>query len=202
MSEIICITNRLLCKEDFLERIRKIAKLKPKGIILREKDLTECEYISLAENVMEICNNSKTECILHTFKNAAIYLKCRALHMPLNRLCEMTENEKRKFEVLGASCHNEEDAIKAEKLGCTYITAGHVFDTDCKKGLPGRGTDFLSRICQSVSIPVYGIGGINSKNFTELIVVGAAGGCVMSGAMNCNNAEEYFKAFEEIKNDI
>jgi thiamine-phosphate pyrophosphorylase len=41
MSDIVCITNRKLCKEEFLERIEEIAKAKPFGIILREKDLSD-----------------------------------------------------------------------------------------------------------------------------------------------------------------
>ena len=43
MSDILCITNRLLCKEDFLTRIEKIAGAHPAGIVLREKDLKEDE---------------------------------------------------------------------------------------------------------------------------------------------------------------
>ena len=38
MSDILCVTNRSLCKEDFLARVEKIAANHPKGIILREKD--------------------------------------------------------------------------------------------------------------------------------------------------------------------
>ena len=37
MSDILCVTNRSLCKEDFLVRIEKIAKTEAAGIILREK---------------------------------------------------------------------------------------------------------------------------------------------------------------------
>ena len=44
MSDILCVTNRALCKEDFLQRVEKIAANHPKGIILREKDLSEEEY--------------------------------------------------------------------------------------------------------------------------------------------------------------
>ena len=92
--------------------------------------------------------------------------------------------------------------MEAEHLGCTYITAGHVFDTDCKKGLPGRGIEFLQEVCDSISIPAYAIGGINSENYNEVKKVGVAGVCVMSGAMTCNNANEYLKAFRENKNEV
>ena len=39
----------------------------------------------------------------------------------------------------------------AQALGATYLTAGHVFETTCKAGLPGRGLDFFRRVCAAVS---------------------------------------------------
>ncbi|MFQ7550982.1 MAG: hypothetical protein ACLRMZ_12495 [Blautia marasmi] len=30
----------------------------------------------------------------------------------------------------------------AERMGAGYVTAGHVFLTECKKGLPARGLPF------------------------------------------------------------
>jgi thiamine-phosphate pyrophosphorylase len=87
------------------------------------------------------------------------------------------------FRYLGASCHSVEDAVKAERLGCTYITAGHIFATDCKKGVPPRGLEFLKEVCESIDIPVYAIGGINSENMNLTIEAGAKGVCIMSGFM-------------------
>ena len=49
-SGMIVVTNRKLCKEDFLVRIEKIAALQPQAIILREKDLKEEEYERLARH--------------------------------------------------------------------------------------------------------------------------------------------------------
>ena len=99
--------------------------------------------------------------------------------------------------MIGVSCHSVEDAVAAEERGCTYITAGHVFDTDCKKGLPGRGLEFLQKVCKSVSIPVYAIGGIGSENINAVRAAGAAGACVMSGTMVCTDVKKYLSAFEE-----
>lgn len=85
----------------------------------------------------------------------------------------------------GASCHSVEDALCAYKLGCDYVTAGHVYITDCKKGLAPRGIDFLKKMCVSVPIPVYGIGGIDleSDKIDEVKQAGAKGACIMSGYM-------------------
>ena len=50
----ICVTNRLLCQEDFLSRVQKIAAAGADAILLREKDLSETQYAILAKQVQEI----------------------------------------------------------------------------------------------------------------------------------------------------
>ena len=154
MSDILCVTNRKLCREDFLTRIERIAACHPAGIILREKDMKPEDYKELAAAVMEICEQHGVRCILHSFPDVAISLQADAIHLPLHLLKAMPQEQKAHFKVLGASCHSVEDVWEAQALGCTYITAGHVFETDCKKGLPGRGLDFLRNVCAAVEIPV------------------------------------------------
>lgn len=202
MSDILCVTNRKLCKEAFLTRIEKVAAAHPAGIILREKDLCEEEYRELAGRVLEICRREGTRCILHGFAGVARELGCTALHLPLGTLRTLSREEKEGFTVLGASCHSAGEAAEAEKLGCTYITAGHIFDTDCKKGLPGRGCGFLRQICEGVSVPVYAIGGISACNIAKVWESGAAGACVMSGPMVCRDVREYLLSLEEKENEI
>lgn len=195
MCEVFVFTNRSLCREDFLSRIEQLAKARPKAIVLREKDLEEHTYQELAKEVISICEQYGTICILHKFASVAAAFNHRALHVPLPVLRSMSEEERRRFPVLGASCHSLEDAEEAEKLHCTYITAGHIFDTDCKKGLPGRGLEFLKEICHKVSIPVYAIGGMDPEHMEQVMNAGAAGVCVMSGAMVCDNVTTYLSSF-------
>ena len=190
MSDLICITNRKLCSNNFLDQIEVIASAHPKAIVLREKDLSEKEYEQLARQVMQICQKHGTQCILHSFSNVATTLGATAVHMPLPLLQKMTPQEKSHFQIIGASCHSLEEAKEAQNLGCTYITAGHIFLTDCKKGLPGRGLPFLEEVCKTVRIPVYAIGGISSQNMESVRKTGAAGACIMSGFMRCKTVEE------------
>ncbi len=198
MSDVICVTNRSLCRGVFLERIEEIAKQHPAGILLREKDLAEEEYKQLAEQVMRICKTYQVPCILHSFADVAMELEAEALHMPLPRLRELSEAKRKSFRMLGASCHSLEEAKEAMKLGCTYLIAGHIFSTDCKKGLPGRGTEFLQSVCESVQVPVYAIGGILRENMLLVRKAGAKGGCVMSGWMQCDNVKEYLAGLEPV----
>ena len=197
MSDILCVTNRKLCREDFLTRIERIAACHPAGIILREKDLNPEDYKELAVAVMEICEQHGVKCILHSFPDVAISLQADAIHLPLHLLRAMSQEQKAQFTDLGASCHSVEDALEAQALGCTYITAGHVFETDCKKGLPGRGLDFLRNVCAAVEIPVYGIGGIASDNIALVHNAGASGACLMSSLMMSEDVMGLMKDMEE-----
>ena len=78
----------------FWQRIRKIAACQPKGIILREKDLSEAAYKALAENVMQICKQNDVPCILHSFIDAALLLGAEQIHLPLHILRGMEEEKK------------------------------------------------------------------------------------------------------------
>lgn len=201
MSDILCVTNRSLCSGDFLQHLEKIAAAKPAGIVLREKDLSEAEYKELARQVLLICREHQVPCILHSFVGAAMELCGDAIHLPLPILRTMTDDQKASFRTIGASCHSVEEALEAQRLGCTYLTAGHIFETDCKKGLPGRGLDFLNRVCQQVSIPVYAIGGISSSNLGAVRRAGAQGACIMSGLMQCENVSAYFTELERAREE-
>lgn len=183
MYRVLAITNRKLCKEDFLKQIEKIARSNVDGIILREKDLTEKEYYQLASQVIDICEHYKKRYILHTYIDVALEMKIANIHLPLTIAIEQCDKISR-FEKVGISTHSIEDAIIAQRLGATYITAGHIFATDCKKGVPARGLAYLEEVCNVVSIPVYGIGGITIENAKEVINHGAQGICMMSSFMN------------------
>ena len=171
MYRKICVTNRALAERPFLEQLACVLATKPYAMILREKDLTEEGYEELAGKVKKLCENTDTRLILHSFPDAAMHLGCTAIHMPLHRFTKMPEEQKQKFLVRGVSVHSVEDARLAEQCGATYLTAGHVFVTDCKKGLAPRGLDFLHEVCSSVKIP-------NQRQKCSILYPGGSSRCV------------------------
>ncbi len=185
-DRVLAITNRRLCPIDFLTQLERIAAAHPAGIVLREKDLPESDYMQLAEQAMEICAKYGIPCILHHFSDIAIQLGCKNLHLPLPDLLTNPEITQQ-VAMVGASVHSVQEAQIACKNGAAYLTAGHVFPTDCKAGLAPRGLDFLREVCASVPIPVYALGGISPQNASDCLQAGAAGVAIMSGAMRALN---------------
>ena len=169
MYKNICVTNRHLVEGDFLKQLAKVAEGGCDAIILREKDLSEAEYEKLAEQALKVCEIHGTKCILHTYIEAAIRQKADAIHLSFPVWEKINEIQKQKFSQIGVSIHSVEEAVAAAEQGADYLTAGHIFATDCKKGVPPRGLGFLREVCQSVSIPVYAIGGIQEENVKDCI---------------------------------
>lgn len=190
LNDVIAVTNRKLSQRPFLEQIKRVCQLRPEAIILREKDLSETEYAKLAEEVYNITTSYDVRLIIHTYINVAKELGINTVHMSLHNMREyrkeFIDNVNKINNIkTGCSIHSVEEAVEARNMGASYITAGHVYATDCKKGLAPRGLDFLKNVCDSVDIPVYAIGGINIDDGRrkEVKKYGVAGSCIMSGMM-------------------
>ena len=154
----------------------------PDLFILREKDLEENAYKKLAEKVMKSCVEAGIPFAVNSYTQAALELGCENIHLPFKMFAEGQE-EWKNFSVVGVSVHSVEEAKYVWQHGGTYVIAGHIFETDCKKGVPARGLAFLKEICESVKLPVYAIGGIKKENEMLAIEAGAQGVCKMSEYM-------------------
>ena len=168
--------------------MEKISAAKPDKIILREKDMEMADYLSMAEGISGICGSYGVPLILHTYRMGEF-----PVHLPMPVLRSMTEISG----IFGASVHSPEEAAEAQKMGAAYVMAGHIFATDCKKGLAPRGLDFLRKVCRTTDIPVYAVGGITVENIAAVRDAGAAGACIMSGFMTCDDVAGYMEKLRE-----
>ena len=183
----IVITNRHLVQGDFLEQLEKVTKLHPHALILREKDLTDDAYESLAKKVFDLCKREDITFFLHTKIEIARKIGCQNINLSIPVLKGLSETEKKAltedFCEISISCHSMEDVEIAMAGGATQIILGTIFETECKKGVLGKGVEFVREICQKCPLPVYAIGGMNLQRLPLVIDAGAAGCCMMSGFM-------------------
>lgn len=183
----IVITNRHLVQGDFLKQLKKVTKLHPHALILREKDLTDDAYESLAKKVFDLCKREDITFFLHTKIEIARKIGCQNIHLSIPVLKGLSETEKKAltedFCEISISCHSMEDVKIAMAGGATQIILGTIFETECKKGVLGKGVEFVREICQKCPLPVYAIGGMNLQRLPLVIDAGAAGCCMMSGFM-------------------
>lgn len=191
--KIISISNRKLCHGDFLSRLESISNSGVESIYLREKDLSQEEYTSLAKKVLKVCNN----CDIYIVKyiDVAKTLNCKNIHLSYKDFlsnCDVLGD----FKNVSVSVHSVDEAITSSKMGATRLITGHIFTTDCKKNLAPRGLEYLEKVCSSVNIPVYAIGGISPNNAMQTINYGADGVCVMSSLMQTHNVNTLVESLQ------
>jgi len=194
------ITNRKLCENENLERqIEKIFSAYEKKIILknfeivtltlREKDLDKNEYLNLVKKIYPICKKYRIDLILHQNYNLNLdkKYKIEGIHLSYDNFKSLNKNIReeliKKYKRIGVSIHSLEEAKDVENLGATYVVAGHIFETDCKKGLKPRGLNFIEELSSILTIPIFAIGGINEENSNLVLNSGAFGVCMMSSLM-------------------
>ena len=194
------ISNRKLCENENLEKqIKKIFSAYEKKIILkkfdivaltlREKDLDKNEYLKLIEKIYPICQKYKINLILHQNYDLNLDDKynIEGIHLSYSIFKSLNQNIKaeliKKYKRIGVSIHSLDEAKEVESLGASYVVAGHIFETDCKKGLEPRGLKFIKDLSSALSIPIFAIGGIDEKNSLSVINNGAFSICMMSTLM-------------------
>ena len=194
------ITNRKLCENENLEKqIKKIFSAYEKKIILknfeivaltlREKDLDKNKYLNLVKKIYPICKKYGIDLILHQNYDLNLDEKynIEGIHLSYEIFKSLNKNirEKliKKYKRIGVSIHSLEEAKDVENLGATYVVAGHIFETDCKKGLEPRGLNFIKELSSILTIPIFAIGGINEENSSLVLNSGAFGVCMMSSLM-------------------
>ena len=194
------ISNRKLCENENLEKqIKKIFSAYEKKIILknfdivaltlREKDLDKNEYLKLIEKIYPICQKYKINLILHQNYDLNLDDKynIEGIHLSYSIFKSLNQNIKaeliKKYKRIGVSIHSLDEAKEVESLGASYVVAGHIFETDCKKGLEPRGLKFIEDLSSALSIPIFAIGGIDEKNSLSVLDSGAFSVCMMSSLM-------------------
>jgi len=195
MRKVIAITNRHLVHRDYWDQLEQIVASPIESLVLREKDLSEDEYIDYAKKALSLCNIHGKQCILHNFGRVAVRLHIPRFQCSLDYLKTHTSISYY-MSTLGVSVHTAEEAHEAEKLGATYVIAGHVFRTPSKEAYSPIGVSTVKDICNAVSVPVYALGGVNPTTVGELKATPVKGIALMSGLMESNDIPSYVASLQ------
>lgn len=166
---------------------------------LREKNLSEDEFLKEAIELNALCKKYNVPFIIND--NVEIAVKCNADGIHVGQ-SDMNALEVKKIinseMLLGVSASTVEEAVKAEKAGADYIGVGAVFPTGTKTDAADVSYETLKEICETISIPVVAIGGISEKNILELKNSGIDGVAVVSAIFASENIENSCRKLLEL----
>lgn len=170
-------------------------------IQLREKELSEKEFLEEAFNIKKICTSKKIPLIINDNVKIAKETDACGVHIGQS---DMELMEARKIlgaeKIIGVSCQTIEQALQAEKNGADYLGVGAIFSTSTKTDADNVSISTLKEICNAVKIPVVAIGGISLQNMSQLKGSGITGVSVISAIFaqqNIRSATKELKASAE-----
>jgi thiamine-phosphate pyrophosphorylase len=201
---LYAVTDRSWLKgETLYEQIEKALKGGVTFLQLREKTLSEEEFLKEAAEVKKLCQLYHVPFIIND--NVEIALKSGADGVHIGQ-GDMGVKEARKIlgpdKIIGVSARTVEQARKAQEEGADYLGSGAVFQTGTKGDAKPLDHKVLKEICASVEIPVVAIGGITRENIRQLKGCGMDGAAVVSAVFAQRDIEGAAMELREILEDM
>ena len=158
---------------------------------LREKELSEEEFLREAEKIKEVVKRYRVPFIINDSVDVAIRCDADGVHVGQKDTAVLDVRKRiGENKILGVSAQTVEQAVAAEKAGADYLGVGAVFSTSTKPDAVDVSFDTLKEICSAVSIPVVAIGGIGRENIMRLRGSGIDGVAVVSAIYAGENIKE------------
>lgn len=183
---LYAVTDRAWTGEKtLLEQVEEALKGGITMLQLREKNLSDREFLEEALAVKALCGKYHVPLIINDRVDLAIQCGADGVHVGQQ---DMEASRARKLlgdgMILGVSAHNVEEALKAQAQGADYLGVGAAFSTSTKSDARAISHKTIRDICGAVSIPVTAIGGINEDNILSLKGTGIDGVAVVSAVFS------------------
>ena len=169
-------------------------------IQLREKNISEEEYIEKAKEVFSVTRKYGVPLIINDNINVALKSGADGVHLgqtdgdPKAARQILGENA-----IIGVTAKSVSQAKSAEAMGADYLGSGAMFVSPTKPDAKALSMSELREICTSVSIPVCAIGGINEENVTSLRGSGIKGIAVVSAIFGSENVSGITAAAKRLR---
>ena len=199
--KLYAVTDRSwLGSETLYEQVEKALKGGVTLVQLREKTLDEAAFEKEGQELLELCHHYNVPLIINDNVELAKKIHADGVHigqsdMEIKNARDLLGADK----IIGVTAKTIEQAKAAETAGADYLGSGAVFGTSTKADAKPMELDLFQEICESVTIPVVAIGGLNKEHLELLKGTGVDGIAVVSALFAADDIE---KAAEELKEAV
>ena len=151
---------------------------------LREKHTTGEELLALAQRVKKVTDRYDVPLIINDYVDIALQIDAAGVHLgQSDDDIRMVREKLGMNKIIGASAHNEEEALAAYAAGADYLGSGAAFGSSTKGDAGKISLETLTKVATCVPIPVVAIGGIDENNAAALRGRNLAGIAVVSAVL-------------------
>jgi len=175
-----------------------------KMLQLREKDMSDAEFLKISMAIRRQCSGTETSFVVND--RPAVAAACGSDYLHLGQ-DDMSIKDARKIVgsdmKIGLSTHSAEQVVSAMEMADRpdYIGFGPIFTTQTKKTAgPARGIEMLRSILPLSNVPVVAIGGISKFNIEEVISTRVDYVAMVSYFMQSSSQDELEHRIKELKN--
>jgi 8-oxo-dGTP diphosphatase len=147
---------------------------------LRAPGLDAARWHALLVRAAHLCRQAGAEALVNGDAALAIEFGL-GLHLPARLLHALSERPIPVEQPLAASCHDVEDLLAAEAMGCDFAVLGTLKPTPSHPGVEGIGWDGFAAMRERVSLPMYAIGGLGLQDLDQARSHGAQGIAAIRG---------------------
>ena len=166
---------------------------------MRFKKYSLSQKLLIGKKIKKICKAKKVKFIVNDDPWLAKKLDADGCHLGQK---DMNIHEARKIienKIIGITCHNSIKLAKnAIKSGANYLAFGAFYSTKTKKTKYKANNKILNATKKITYIPIVAIGGINLRNYKNLLL-NKANLLAISGYIWNNKKYEPHKAIEKLK---
>ena len=175
MRKIVYLISPNKIDRNFYSSLKKV--LSSRNITffqLRLKKYRNNEIYKIAKKIQKITKKYKVKFIINDNYNLASQVNADGCHLGQSdgpkKLARHILNKK----ILGITCHNSKKFAKnAVKYNADYLALGSFYQSKLKPNAVKANLKTLKWASKNIKIPVVAIGGINNKNYKNLLKNGA-----------------------------
>ena len=155
-----------------LEEVLSSGKIK--YFQLRLKKYSNSKIIKIARKVKKITKKYKVKLIINDFPALAKKINADGCHLgQSDGSIKNARNLLKKNKIIGITCHGSKKLIlNAIKEKPSYIALGSFFKSKLKPSAKKAKKKLIKWSKQKTSLPIVAIGGINNKNYKNLVKIG------------------------------
>ncbi len=178
-------------KEDLLKIIEDTLIAGVKIIQHRFKNGTDRDHLEQAIKIKNLCKKYNSLFIINDRVDIAIASNADGVHLGQDDLNLKTARKLLGYsKIIGMSANNEIDINNALKDGCDYIGIGPIFETSTKRDKKPLGIEKIKKLTKDLNIPWFAIGGVTTKNISDLKSYGFKKVALVSQLMNSEDPKE------------
>lgn len=197
-KKIYLVTDYRIPFDELLKKVEEALKAGIKLVQYRDKNVSSKLMCERGKKLFDLCKKYNSIFLVNDRVDIAMAIDADGVHIGQDDMdCKLARKLLGRDKIIGVSTKTLEESKKAVEDGADYLGCGAIYSTDTKD-TNILSINSLKEIKKNISIPIYGIGGINTENITNELKELLDGVAFVTAILNSHNINKTINEFKII----